>query len=129
MSDAPAAMDLDEFVKSTILQIVQGMNAASTEVSTINQSAIVNPRFPEQAYADPISLQFDVAVTVSARSGLEAGGNVKVFSAFQAGGKGERGHEHETMSRVQFELPIALPSTAISRYPKGEDPHGYVGEL
>lgn len=122
MHEKPASMDLDEFVKSTIIQVVQGVHDASIEVGRIDKSAVVNPRSPSRNYAKSDKLRFDVAITVSGRSAADAGAKVKVFSAFEAGGKGEHAREHETMSRVQFEIPIALPSTARD----GLEPDGKV---
>lgn len=115
VSDKSASIDLDEFVKATIMQIVQGVHAAGVGVPAIDSSAVVNPRDLKDHYKEPTKLHFDVAVTVSGRSGAEVGAKVKVLSAFRAGGKGENVHEHETVSRVQFEVPIALPSTSAEQ--------------
>ncbi len=105
-------MDLDDFIKSTITQIVAGVRAASEGVEGIDASAFVNPRKTNLNHSDPVEIKFDVAVTVTGRGEGSAGAKVKVWGVFEAGGTAQQGQEHETVSRISFMVPVALPSTS-----------------
>ena len=114
-------MDLDEFIKSTITQIVTGVHAASGAVAVIDPTAFVNPRSTVTNHSDPVEVKFDVAVTVAGKSEGSAGGKIKVWSVLEAGGKSQQAHEHETVSRISFLVPVALPSISAQRH-KPTDP-------
>lgn len=72
-------MQLDEFVKTTILQVIKGVKDA--QVEAIEFGAIVNPRanggLGEQTATD---VSFDVALSVTGTSAEEMGGRVAIAS-------------------------------------------------
>lgn len=108
-------MDLKEFTKQTLLQIVSGVNEANQELEKLGASIPTynvknSKRYIEtnDGCRDVVDLDFDVAVTASDISGKEGGGGLKVAS-LNLGGKVESKTENQTISRVKFSLPLVLP--------------------
>lgn len=103
-------MQLDEFVKTTIMQVVKGVKDAQEEAAELG--AVVNPR-PKEGWGDrrETSVSFDVALTVSDTSAGEVGGKLTVASMLSFGGKTTETDLRQETSRIQFEVTLALPST------------------
>lgn len=122
-------MDLKEFVTKTLVQIVEGVQAAQTTVLTDalidpSSNALINPSSTEREGSRMVAgkdykavrfvhnVEFDVAVTVS--SGSEAKGGAGLFvAAIGMGAQAQKSTENIAISRVRFEVPIAFPT---SRY-------------
>jgi uncharacterized protein with GYD domain len=111
-------MHLDDFVSQSIIQITQGVLAAQKELESTG--AAVNPLMrkvenhdaaavAEMRAGETVStIRFDVAV--SASSGQEAKGGIGVVSGvFNLGSAGKSEHLSETISRIQFSIPIIFP--------------------
>lgn len=103
-------MQLDEFVKATLMQVVKGVKDAQQEAEEFG--AVVNPR-PEEGWGRrrETSVSFDVALTVSDTSAGEVGGKLAVASMLNLGGKKTETDLRQETSRIQFEVAIALPCT------------------
>lgn len=103
-------MQLDEFVKVTLMQVVKGVNDAQQEAEKLG--AVVNPR-PKEGWGDrrETSVSFDVALTVSDTSAGEVGGKLTVASMLSLGGKTTETDLRQETSRIQFEVTLALPCT------------------
>lgn len=108
-------MDLKEFTKQAILQLVNGVNEANQELERLGASIPTynvknSKRYIQtsEGYRDVVDLDFDVAITASEVSGKEGGGGLKVAS-LNLGGKVESKTENQTISRVKFSLPLVLP--------------------
>ena len=109
-------MELKEFVKVTIEQIIEGASAAQDSVSS--KGAIINPagvQFQKDGswntYKDamPQNVEFDVALTSTDKSGSTEG--VGVFlGGVSLGKKNEAGVEQVAMTKVKFSIPVVLPS-------------------
>lgn len=101
-------MQLDEFVKATLMQVVKGVSDAQQEAAELG--AVVNPR-PEEGYGQrrETSVAFDVALTVTGASAGEVGGKLAVASMFSFGGKTSESDSRQETSRVQFDVTMALP--------------------
>ncbi len=54
-------------------------------------------------------IEFDVAVTVADTRGTEGGGGIKVFSAFELGGKASETTANTSTSRIKFSVPVVFP--------------------
>lgn len=120
-------MELSEFVKQSLTQIVSGVKASQEEIS--NQGGYVNPAvfasFPGNASTthfgsvgdgqNVLLVDFDVAVTVTDTIEGGVGGKLSVASFFkvEAGGKGSTASE--ATSRIQFKVPLALPVDPITK--------------
>lgn len=117
-------MDLKDFVSNTLLSIVAGVSEAQNQVSA--HGALVNPAGlmrnksnisnntvwdnRTNVYAQPVS--FDVAVT--AEDTAAGGARIKVLSGILGGDiGGEKGSKNVIASRVQFVVPVLLPSQDI----------------
>jgi hypothetical protein len=83
------------------------------------KNAVVNPQLQfrtdqslvmwDVSTSQPVqSISFDVAVT--AAEGTKTQGGVAVFiGAFGLGSKGQSEKSNETVNRIQFSVPVALP--------------------
>lgn len=120
-------MELSEFVKQSLTQIVSGVKASQEEIRS--QGGYVNPAIfassPGNANTthfgsvgdgqNVLLVDFDVAVTVTDTIEGGAGGKLSVASFFkvEAGGKGSTASE--ATSRIQFKVPLALPVDPITK--------------
>jgi hypothetical protein len=86
-------MELEEFVKKTLTDIVCGVKAANKEMGgTANERFDLKP-------GDPIS--FDVAVTVTEESAKSGSAGIKVYPISLGGGK-ESSKLNENVTRIKF---------------------------
>lgn len=113
-------MKLDDFVAETLKQIIKGVVAAQeygqTHSANINPAtAVFNSAAAGQAFCQEtgILLQkigFDIAVTVNesqtAANDGESVGSISVSST------SSNSLQNSSVSRVQFEVPILLPTTS-----------------
>jgi len=110
-------MDLKDFIKSAVSQIVEGMVAAQSAAAA--HGATLNPAVdpagkgaPGQAAAGArlSNIAFDVAVIAVEGSGPEGGAQMRV-----AGSGADLHAKGEQVTRLQFSLPIALPQARARR--------------
>lgn len=103
-------MQLDEFVKTTLMQVAKGVKDAQQEAEELG--VVVNPR-PEEGWGRrrETNVSFDVALTVSDTSAGEVGGKLTVASMLSFGGKTTETDLRQETSRIQFEVTLALPCT------------------
>lgn len=111
-------MQLREFIKETLTQIVGGVRDAQEQ----NGGAFVvpagdgghkyadHPRFAANARLKSTVVDFDIAVTAEDSDKVEGGGGIRVLSV-QFGAKGEVSTKDTTVSRVQFAVPLLLPES------------------
>lgn len=118
-------MDLRNFIKESLVQIAQGIDDAS--IALKGTSAIVNPRSVVGAHgtADAKvygyvsedkkmrqavqSINFDVAVSVA--QGTETKGGVGLMVGMVAlGSQGKSDASNTSQSRIQFTIPMVLPT-------------------
>lgn len=109
-------MQLREFVKEVLTQIVEGVRDAQepsggafvVPAGDGGHKYSEHPRFSSSALLKSTIVDFDVAITAeeSDKAGAKAG--VKVFSV-QFGVDGEMASKNATVSRVQFAIPLLLP--------------------
>lgn len=116
-------MDLEDFIASTLAQIARGVERAQENVvgengpwvsplgsnmPTLQGMALMPTGTPhERVYLQNVS--FDVAVTVSDKIEGKAEGGIKVMSIGASAG-GSKSNENTSASRVQFNVPLVLPS-------------------
>ena len=111
-------MKLQEFVSETLKEIIAGVKQAQDYA--VSQDAKVNPSakhvgdIKSQILVDSDSLEhlqkveFDVAVTSSEGSETKGGAGIFV-AAIGMGVQGKTDTSSNTVSRVKFSVPIALP--------------------
>ncbi|CAG1008340.1 hypothetical protein PHYC_03552 [Phycisphaerales bacterium] len=101
-------MDLESFVRESILQVIRGMIAAQREAQAMH-AEVMPPAFNENDRHRYKDIRFDVAVTIAQSGGSEGGGGIKV-AGISAGATGHRVHSHETVSRLKFTMPVGFPT-------------------
>lgn len=114
-------MDLGEFVKQSLTQIVAGVKDSQEEIR--NLGAYVSPAMfaasPGNADATHFGsvgdvqnvflIDFDVAVTVTGAVEGGVGGKLSVASFFKVDAGGRSSMASEATSRIKFKVPLALP--------------------
>lgn len=109
-------MELSEFVKATIEQIVVG--AAEAQKSIADKGASINPssiQFQKDGawntydHVMPQDVEFDVGLTSTDKKGSSEGIGVFLGSV-SLGKKNESGVEHVAVTKVKFTIPLVLPA-------------------
>jgi hypothetical protein len=108
-------VELKDFVKTTIEQIVEGVSAAQEAVKA--RGAIVNPASQSfqrdgtwNTHDSPMTQEviFDVALTATDKRGTTEGIGVFLGSV-NLGKKNEAGVEQVAVTKVKFSVPLVLP--------------------
>jgi len=111
-------MDLKEFITETIVQIQEGVqDAIKRRSSTDDAAGAINPVFFKRDHNPYNStlrqmVEFDVALTVSDKSGREGKAGLKVWS-LDLGGGASKSAERSTVSRIKFSIPIVPPTQEV----------------
>lgn len=110
-------MQLDEFVKTTLMQVIKGVSDAQKEAEVMG--AIVNPR-PNEGSGErrETDISFDVALTVTDITADEFGGKLSVVPIINLGGKATESESRQEISRVQFNVSMALPCNEERKLPQ-----------
>jgi hypothetical protein len=101
-------MELDEFVRTTLIEIMKGVKSAQQQWAEMVGGGVINPSFGKLSKLVQ-EVKFDVAVTVGSKTETGGGGGIKVWSIADASGKMNRSTENSTVSRIAFSVPI-LPA-------------------
>ena len=110
-------MDLKEFTKQTLAQIVEGAKEANAELEKINAfipyTDMENTKATYTIDVDKvkrlvINVDFDVAITTTEAENANGGASLKVASLLNIGGGGETKTENQTVSRIKYTLPLVL---------------------
>lgn len=115
-------MDLQEFVATTLSQIQAGIKQAISENKPTDTyldgyvSPVVLPQSKDEVWnLNARLVRFDVAVTASEKSGKGGEAKLQVANMFSAGVKGDTSNTNTSVSRVQFEIPVAFPAQQVTR--------------
>lgn len=110
-------MDLKEFTKQALVQIVKGIEEANLELESngceivtkgIRYAAGQDFKYVYENGAHIIDVDFDVAITATESEGSNGGAGLKVVSLFNMGGYTENKIENQTISRIKYTLPLTL---------------------
>ena len=110
-------MDLKEFTKQTLVQIVEGVAEADSQLSEVGSFVPITnfgnttATFARDNNGTPrlvINIDFDVAITAIETEGVNGGGGLKVAGFFNAGSSAESKTENQTISRIKYTLPLVL---------------------
>lgn len=109
-------MNLKEFTKQTLLQIVESVSEINKEIAhtganipaTFYQSGGKVTENNSDAGKGIVDVDFDVAITATDASSAEGGAGLTVLS-ISLGGKMDSKTENQIISRVKFSLPLVLP--------------------
>lgn len=91
-------MELDEFVKKSLLQLLAGIDGAQKE----GKYGCVVPKRPD---AFNQNVKFDVAVTVEEGVGTDVGAKINVFGS-KVGAEVDGRKNTETVTRISFSVPV-----------------------
>ena len=112
-------MDLNEFVNTVLLQIVQGVKGSQDAITKLGGA--VNPAIDAfnknaatyfgtiEAMHHVFLVDFDVAVSVAEGVDKSAGAKLTVASFLGVGAAVEASHSTSATNRVSFKIPLALP--------------------
>lgn len=115
-------MELKDFVKNTLIQIVDGVIEAERELE--QKGATVNPvggYFDQKqvggrtwSFKDGITevVDFDVALTNSEKEGSSAGIGV-LLGSINLGAKGASEETITSVTRIKFSVPVLLPKGKV----------------
>ena len=118
-------MQLDDFVKATLVQIVRGVHDAQQSVRELG--GIVNPATlgtsqTSGSYFATVNdmhhvflVDFDVAIEVSESTGTNAEAGLSVASFAKLGAGGKSANSNSTSNRIAFKVPLALPIDQASQ--------------
>lgn len=113
-------MEVQEFVAETLKQIIEGVRLAQNEIAVDRDERKDGAINPERASGkatgprassghQPIeTVSFDIAITVSEETSAGGKGGLMV-AGVGLGAKGEFTSASTAVSRVNFNVPIALP--------------------
>lgn len=108
-------MDLKEFVKITLEEIVEGVALAKDTIDkhggTINPSGVSYKKdgaYNSYLHAMPQEVVFDVGLTSTDKSGSTEGIGVFLGSV-NLGKRNEKDVEHVAVTKVKFTVPLVLP--------------------
>ena len=111
-------MELQEFIRSVLVQIVRGVEQAQAELR--NSKAIINPLGIKAEIAlrenkdtpDFTNVEFEVAVEVK-NQGEQTGGVSIQVAVFKAGVSGKKTNVESHVSKLQFAVPVHLPPGSV----------------
>jgi hypothetical protein len=107
-------VELEEFIRNSLLQIMKGVKTAQTEWAAdgsgghVSGGGVINPSWGASGRVQEV--KFDIAVTAASKTEGGGGGGIKVLSVVDLSGKVVHSAEHNTVSRISFAVPI-LPAT------------------
>ena len=111
-------MELKDFIKETLEQIVDGVSNASESIKS--KGGVINPssmsftkdgQYNNFPHVMPSNVEFDVGLTATDKTGSTEG--IGVFlGAINLGKKNEAGLETVAITRVKFTVPLVLPAGA-----------------
>jgi len=94
-------MDIKEFVKETLRQIVEGVREVQSEVADKSQIAPISNRREK--------VEFDIAVTVEEEKTKDKKAGLSVY-CLKAGAGGQTSASTSTMHRIKFSVDIDFES-------------------
>lgn len=117
-------MELKEFIKTALVDIVNAIKEAQIEVidcatimpirSKSHQTFDVEVKGGHEIVSD---INFDIAVTVGSKEGAvgDAGGGIQIAQIFNIGAKHKEEVENtvQNMSRIKFSIPVVLPHSFV----------------
>jgi hypothetical protein len=103
-------MELKEFVRDTLLEVLQGINEAQLAIEVGKAKGIINPiwKHVDKLYEHIQDINFDIAVTASDKASGSSGGGIKVVAA-DLSGKVSKEKEKSSVSRISFKVPVVPP--------------------
>ncbi len=114
-------MELREFIKATLTDIMQGVLDAQAEWTASGQLGVIAPAAHAVAEKHFREVAFDVAVTAENSTVEKAGGGIKVWGV-GIGGEISGNVASSSVSRIQFAIPVAVPMIVVKDIPGAPQP-------
>ena len=120
-------MDIKDFIKESLLQIVDGITEANTALEAKGASIPTTGVAGESVWwtlvkegknqhtRHALRVDFDLAVTVTQSDNLKAGGGISIASLVNAGTTCEISSQSESVSRIKYTIPLELPKLEINK--------------
>lgn len=115
-------MDIKDFIKESLLQIVDGITEANKALESKGASIPTtgvagegvwwtlikegNDRHTKHA----MRIDFDLAVTISQSDNFKAGGGISIASLVNTKTSVENISQSESISRIKYTIPLELPN-------------------
>ncbi len=118
-------MELKDFVRESLKQIVEGVSEAQDPVR--RHGGYVNPTALPKGTSEShfgeflpsgqqvFLVEFDVAVTINEQTGTHAEAKVQIASFLSLGAGGNSGDALQLTQRIKFKVPLALPLDAAAK--------------
>ncbi len=117
-------MKLKDFVKTTLVEIVEGVKEAQEVVAHTFSGAMINPPIESNETAKRTGthvylesqvkdIHFDVAVAAREEASMKPGGGISIV-VLKAGVEGEVSYENTAVNRIRFKVPIVLPHAEMA---------------
>ena len=106
-------MELQEFIKETLVQIINGVKDAQEETKdTIAKIVPFSGAFDhvKQGFGSTRLITFDVAVTATEEKTKKAGIGIMV-APLNLGVGGKKETQNAVVSRIKFDVPVSLPAS------------------
>ncbi|TAL40007.1 MAG: hypothetical protein EPN97_01295 [Alphaproteobacteria bacterium] len=113
-------MDLSDFVKSSLVEIIKGVAEAINETQGQNHRGVVNPALGHTSHSNAEPVNFDIAVTIEETGDVKAPGHIRVLGG-RASADGKIA-TNTAVSRISFAVPVAWPSVATEQYRASSKP-------
>lgn len=121
-------MELKEFIKEVLLEITQAVEEAQNEGQNKNDvSAVISPTITADnraiingVHRSTTDIYFDVQIAVSEGNDGEGGIGIKVAQLFNASATANSSSRNELTQRIQFRVPVALPSVKTEFIARGK---------
>ena len=111
-------MDLEEFVKNSIVQIMRGIQSSQKAWNTKSSGyGVISPAWdgPDDFRNRTQDVKCDVAVTAASKNEGGGDGGIKVIALVDIPGKFSHSVESSTVSRISFSIPILPPTTVVEK--------------
>jgi len=107
-------MEIQEFVRESLCQIIEGVHSANKSKSGIGGAVFVTGggKVPSNAIVTgtvgkvAFLVEFDIAVSVTDKAEASGKAGISVVHVFSAGGGKSTGTEKTSDTRIKFSVPI-----------------------
>ena len=109
-------MELHKFICETLSQIIRGITEAQQSESITKTSAAIVPSGQGLSDDDKFNQEVHFDIVVTTQSGTETKGGIGVFvGPVTLGSAGKSDQSTDSTNRINFSVPIYLPSQKIRR--------------
>jgi hypothetical protein len=113
-------MELDEFIKKTLVDIAKGVSSARSEVEELggrlspSETSALSAINAKRNGTDPVvyktkqHIEFDISLQIKEENNISGKGSVKLFSV-SLGVDGDTKDAVHTAHKIKFSIPMEMP--------------------